>query len=76
MKNYPIVMRKKESIKSLIEICMEILQEDDKIKDYEFNNFLSTFFSFILYKKNLKSCFLYSICISKSMMKDLCKVSY
>ncbi len=76
MKYYPLTVRRKENLKILVEICCEILHDEEKINDTDFNTFLSTFFSLILYKKNLKSSFLYSICLSKSMIKDLCQVSY
>jgi hypothetical protein len=75
MKSYPLTTRRKENLKILVEICGELLQDEEKVKDIEFNAFLSTFFTLILYKKNLKSSFLYSICLSKSMVKDLCQVS-
>lgn len=56
-------------------MCNEILDENDNISENDFNIFLSMIFSLILFKKNIKCSFIYSTCLNKSLMKDLCQVS-
>jgi hypothetical protein len=76
IKNYPLIFRKKEILRSILDTCCEIIETtgNDSIIDSDFSQLLSIIFSLILYKKNTKCSFLYSTCLNKSLMKDLCNV--
>jgi hypothetical protein len=75
IKYYPLSSRKKEIVKPILDLCGDRLEKPENISDLDFNHFLSMIFSLILYKKNMRSSFLYSTCLSRSVMKELCEVN-
>ncbi len=48
-----------------------MLEESHKLSEEELLGLFNVLFSLILYKKNTKCCFLYSVCLSKNLSKDL-----
>lgn len=55
----------------ILEILSKILEESQEIEEKDFSSFLTLLFSLILFKKNCKSAFLYSLCLGSLSMKDL-----
>lgn len=75
IKYYPFSSRKKDTVKSILELSGSFLEKQENISDLDFYHFLSMIFSLILYKKNIRSSFLYSTCLRRSIMKELCEVN-
>jgi hypothetical protein len=69
-----MISRKKETVKAIFELCGDLLEKPENVSDTDFNNFLSMIFSLILLKKNNRSSFLFSTCLNRSIMRDLCEV--
>jgi hypothetical protein len=75
IRKYPQVIRRKEFYKEILYIISRIIEKKD-ITENEILLALYSLFSLILYKKNIKCCFVYSTCLSQTLMRDLANVLF
>jgi hypothetical protein len=73
IRNYPLVVRRKDFYKEILYLLTNIIEKND-ITENEILLFLYSLFSLILYKKNIKCCFVYSTCLSQTLMRELSNV--
>jgi hypothetical protein len=76
VKYFPIIFRKKEFMTEIQKLLSTIIDENIDFTQNDFRSFFSCLFSLILYKKNLKCSFLYSVCLSQTLMRDLTNVIF
>jgi hypothetical protein len=73
VKKYPIIIRRKDFYKEILYLLSNVI-EKKHISENEILLFLYSIFSLILYKKNIKCCFVYSTCLSQTLMRELSNV--
>lgn len=75
IRKYPLVVRRKDFYKEVLYLLSIIIEKKD-INENEILLFLYSIFSLILYKKNIKCCFVYSTCLSQTLMRELSNVYF
>jgi hypothetical protein len=73
IRKYPLIIRRKDFYKEILYLLSNIIENKD-ITENEILLFLYSIFSLILYKKNVKCCFVFSTCLSQTLMRDLSNV--
>lgn len=73
IRKYPLIIRRKEFYKEILYLLANILEKKN-ISENEILLLLYSIFSLILYKKNVKCCFVYSTCLSQTLMRELSNV--